>query len=30
MISAAHARADLDQGLEAFATVGRKLGVISG
>jgi len=30
MISAAHARADLDQGLEAFARVGRKLGVISG
>jgi glycine C-acetyltransferase len=28
MISAAHARADLDQGLEAFARVGRKLGVI--
>jgi glycine C-acetyltransferase len=30
MISAAHERADLDQGLEAFATVGRKLGVIGG
>jgi len=29
MISAAHARNDLDQGLEAFARVGRKLGVIS-
>lgn len=28
MISAAHTRADLDQGLEAFAAVGRKLGVI--
>ncbi len=28
MISAAHERADLDQGLEAFARVGRKLGVI--
>src|SRR5512145_818456 len=28
MISAAHARADLDKGLEAFASVGRKLGVI--
>ncbi|MCS7011554.1 MAG: glycine C-acetyltransferase [Anaerolineales bacterium] len=28
MISAAHSRADLDQGLEAFAKVGRKLGVI--
>jgi glycine C-acetyltransferase len=28
MISAAHARADLDQGLEAFAAVGRELGVI--
>jgi glycine C-acetyltransferase len=28
MISAAHARADLDQGLEAFAQVGRNLGVI--
>ena len=28
MISAAHAQADLDQGLEAFAKVGRKLGVI--
>ncbi len=30
MISAAHERADLDQGLEAFARVGRKLGVIQG
>jgi len=29
MISAAHARADLDQGLEAFAQVGRRLGVIA-
>ncbi len=28
MISAAHAREDLDKGLEIFATVGRKLGVI--
>ena len=28
MISAAHARADLDKGLEAFAQVGKKLGVI--
>jgi len=28
MISAAHARDDLDKGLEAFAAVGRKLGVI--
>jgi glycine C-acetyltransferase len=28
MISAAHARADLDKGLEAFAKVGRQLGVI--
>ncbi len=28
MISAAHARADLDKGLEIFADVGRKLGVI--
>ena len=28
MISAAHARTDLDKGLEAFAAVGRKLGVI--
>jgi glycine C-acetyltransferase len=28
MISAAHAKGDLDQGLEAFASVGRKLGVI--
>ncbi len=29
MISAAHSREDLDQGLEAFAAVGRKLGVIA-
>ena len=29
MISAAHAQNDLDQGLEAFAKVGRKLGVIA-
>jgi glycine C-acetyltransferase len=29
MISAAHEQNDLDQGLQAFATVGRKLGVIS-
>ena len=29
MISAAHEREDLDKGLEAFAGVGRKLGVIS-
>jgi len=28
MISAAHAKNDLDQGLESFAKVGRKLGVI--
>ena len=28
MISAAHSQADLDQGLEAFGKVGRKLGVI--
>ncbi len=28
MISAAHARADLDRGLEAFARVGKELGVI--
>ncbi len=28
MISAAHARADLDNGLEAFTKVGKKLGVI--
>jgi glycine C-acetyltransferase len=28
MISAAHSRADLDEGLEIFATVGRKLNVI--
>ncbi len=29
MISAAHSRADLDQGLEAFAQAGRKLGIIN-
>jgi glycine C-acetyltransferase len=29
MISAAHQRQDLDQGLEAFANVGRRLGVIT-
>jgi glycine C-acetyltransferase len=29
MISAAHEKEDLDQGLEAFARVGRKLGVIA-
>jgi glycine C-acetyltransferase len=29
MISAAHEKDDLDQGLEAFARVGRKLGVIA-
>ena len=29
MISAAHARDDLDQGLETFASVGRELGVVS-
>jgi len=29
MISAAHARADLDKGLEIFAAVGRKLGVVA-
>jgi len=29
MLSAAHEKDDLDQGLEAFATVGRQLGVIS-
>lgn len=28
MISAAHMKSDLDQGLEAFAKVGRKLGII--
>jgi hypothetical protein len=28
MISAAHTREDLDQGLQAFASVGRSLGVI--
>jgi len=30
MISASHQRADLEQGLEAFAKVGRKLGVVAG
>jgi glycine C-acetyltransferase len=30
MISAAHSRDDLDKGLEAFACVGKKLGVIAG
>jgi glycine C-acetyltransferase len=29
MISAAHEREDLDQGLQAFAAVGRKLGVVA-
>jgi glycine C-acetyltransferase len=29
MISASHSKGDLDQGLEAFSKVGRKLGVIS-
>jgi glycine C-acetyltransferase len=29
MISAAHAKEDLDKGLEAFGKVGKKLGVIS-
>lgn len=29
MISAAHERKDLDKGLEAFCSVGKKLGVIS-
>ncbi len=29
MISAAHSRSDLDQGLEAFAQAGRKLGIIN-
>ncbi len=29
MISAAHSRADLDKGLEAFAKVGKKLGVLA-
>jgi len=29
MISAAHQKADLDQGLEAFRKVGKKLGVIA-
>jgi glycine C-acetyltransferase len=29
MISASHSREDLDQGLQAFSSVGRKLGVIS-
>jgi glycine C-acetyltransferase len=28
MISAAHEKNDLDKGLEAFASVGRRLGVI--
>jgi glycine C-acetyltransferase len=28
MISAAHAKDDLDKGLEAFGKVGKKLGVI--
>jgi glycine C-acetyltransferase len=28
MISASHSKEDLDKGLEIFATVGRKLGVI--
>ena len=28
MISAAHSKDDLDKGLEAFAKVGKKLGVI--
>jgi glycine C-acetyltransferase len=28
MISAAHSKQDLDQGLEAFATVGREMGII--
>jgi len=28
MISAAHSKDDLEQGLDAFATVGKKLGVI--
>jgi glycine C-acetyltransferase len=28
MISASHSKEDLDQGLEAFSKVGRKLGVI--
>jgi glycine C-acetyltransferase len=28
MISAAHSREDLQQGLDAFSTVGRRLGVI--
>ena len=30
MISAAHTREDLEKGLEAFATVGRELGVVGG
>jgi glycine C-acetyltransferase len=30
MISAAHQREDLDQGLDAFARIGRKLGVLAG
>jgi glycine C-acetyltransferase len=29
MISAVHEKEDLDQGLEAFTQVGRRLGVIS-
>ena len=29
MISAAHSKSDLDQALEIFARVGRKLGVIA-
>ena len=29
MISASHARDDLDQGLESFCKVGQRLGVIS-
>jgi len=29
MISAAHEKADLDQGLAAFAKVGKKLGVVN-
>jgi glycine C-acetyltransferase len=28
MISAAHARADLERGLEVFAKVGKELGVV--
>jgi len=30
MLSAAHTREDLDRGLEAFARVGKRLGVIAG